>query len=90
MNPKKFECINCDFKCFKKADYTRHLSTRKHKKGCKIGDFVTDLSVLVTEFDEKSAFYISALCSKKYKSRNGLWLHKKAVIQINKSKKQIK
>ena len=28
---KKFVCENCNFKCSKKSDYNRHLSTRKHK-----------------------------------------------------------
>ena len=27
----KFECKNCDFKCCKKGDWNRHLSTSKHK-----------------------------------------------------------
>ena len=26
----KYECINCDFICSKKGDYSRHLSTQKH------------------------------------------------------------
>ena len=26
-----FFCENCDFNCIKKGDYTRHLSTNKHK-----------------------------------------------------------
>ena len=30
--PEKFECINCTFECSKYSDYSRHLSTRKHKR----------------------------------------------------------
>jgi hypothetical protein len=26
----KFYCRKCDFKCYKKSDYTRHLNTKKH------------------------------------------------------------
>ena len=28
----KFYCEKCDYKCSKKSDYTKHLSTAKHKK----------------------------------------------------------
>ncbi len=31
-NEKKYGCIICDFKSFKKTDYDRHLLTSKHKK----------------------------------------------------------
>lgn len=35
MEPSpKFYCSKCDFKCDKKTDYTRHLSTKKHQKKC--------------------------------------------------------
>ena len=31
-NIKNFVCNNCDFSCYKKGDYKRHLLTLKHKK----------------------------------------------------------
>ena len=30
-NPKKYECIKCNFITSNKKDYTRHLTTAKHK-----------------------------------------------------------
>ena len=27
-----FYCKSCDFKCSKKSDYMRHITTRKHQK----------------------------------------------------------
>ena len=70
MNLPFFECTKCAFKCSRKTDIDRHMLTRKHK-------LVTDLRVLVTPGDAKSVFYTCTLCSKNYKSRNGLWQHKK-------------
>jgi hypothetical protein len=66
--PSKFACEKCTFKCCKKGDMNRHLLTAKHKKMCSeaIGD-------------EKLHIHINKcnICSKIYKSRNGLWLHSK-------------
>ena len=30
--PEQFECESCSFECSKYSDYSRHLSTRKHKR----------------------------------------------------------
>jgi hypothetical protein len=35
-NADIFFCEKCDFKCFKKSNYTSHLSTRKHTKNDKM------------------------------------------------------
>ena len=29
-NAKKFHCVNCDFVCSKKSNYSTHLLTSKH------------------------------------------------------------
>ena len=29
--PKKNVCENCNFICYKKSNYDKHLTTRKHK-----------------------------------------------------------
>ena len=71
----KFSCENCDFKCSKKGDWNRHLATQKHQ-----------VMYNVTKNDEiihkNIKEYICNNCSKKYNSRNGLWLHKKKCIDI--------
>jgi len=65
-NDLKFSCDACDFICSKKSNYTKHLTTLKHKS-------LTNL----TEKDKKKRDYICSQCSKEYKSREGLWYHKK-------------
>jgi hypothetical protein len=71
-NTKKFSCINCDFKCCKKSYWERHIITRKHLKLTKINDGVTN---------EKNDYRCS-VCSKLYKSRVGLWKHRKICKEI--------
>ena len=65
-----FNCEKCDFISCKKYDYTRHCLTAKHI-------IVTNM----TEGDTKSVTniydYSCNICSKVYKSRNGLWCHSK-------------
>jgi hypothetical protein len=59
----KFSCDFCDFVCSNKQDYTRHLSTRKHK--------------MMTNNDAQYSNEYICLCGKKYKYRQGLSIHKK-------------
>ena len=63
---KEYVCEKCNFKCCKKSNYENHLSTRKHKT-------LTNL----TEKNEKRAELLCNNCNKEYKSREGLWYHKK-------------
>jgi hypothetical protein len=63
-NAEHFFCEKCDYKCFKKSDWERHLITRKHKKD--------------DNNDKKNADIFSCeKCGKKYKFRQGLHTHKK-------------
>ena len=66
---KKYSCINCNYFTCNKTDYDRHLSTEKHKK--RISE---DKSL--TEFTAKIVNY-TCKCGKEYKSRQGLYNHKK-------------
>ena len=65
-NASRFICEKCDFKCCKKSNYEKHLNTQKHKS-------LTNL----TEKEQKMPNYICSGCEKEYKSREGLWYHKK-------------
>jgi len=58
----KFSCDLCEFVCSNKQDYTRHLSTRKHK--------------MMTNNDAENSNGYICLCGKKYKYRQGLSIHK--------------
>ncbi len=67
-----FDCKYCDYNTSNKKDFSKHINTTKHKKRV----FVTDGDVLVTDLSQKSQFTCDK-CLKTYKSRNGLWSHKK-------------
>jgi len=67
-NAKKFYCEVCDFATCKKSNFDTHLLTHKHKK-----------AVLFTNEDKKmpkNAEFICE-CGKEYKTRQGLFQHKK-------------
>jgi len=65
-NPKKFTCLCCDFTSSNKKDYTRHLSTDKHK-------MLTNTDTKISQ-NPKS---FNCECGKKYKYRQSLSVHKK-------------
>jgi len=64
-NIKIFECEMCAFVCCKKGDYTRHLSTRKHK-----------IQQNTTKIQPESANNeFDCVCGKSYKHRGSLFNH---------------
>ena len=68
---QKFICIGCDFKCCKKRDYDRHLSTTKHKfleNGSKSGG-------LEEKKPQKATGQFICICDKSFKTHGGLWKH---------------
>ena len=75
---EKFHCKNCDYKCCKSSDWSKHILTRKHQNNDKI---MTNDDV----FSPKVADTISynCECGKKYKYRQGLFTHKKICNVIN-------
>ncbi len=72
INPNncKYCCSYCNYSTSKKSSYDDHLLSNKHKR-------MTEAN----KSDEKSAFllptHVCNKCNKHYKSRNGLWKHKK-------------
>jgi len=68
-----FYCEKCDFKSCNKKDFARHTETKKHK--------IMNLVTLSDDFTHEKPNYICDLCSKKYSSRNGLWIHKKKCLE---------
>jgi len=63
----KFSCDNCKLKTNNKKDFDKHLLTSKHMK----------LTCPTTSILENSNIFICSHCNKSYKSRVGLWKHKK-------------
>lgn len=68
-NTKKFVCIACDFSCFKKGDWNRHIVRPKH--------ITLTMSTAQVTSNASKFNYICDICNKEYNSRNGLWNHKK-------------
>jgi len=60
-NTSSFECKLCNFKCCKKSDYNRHISTNKHNNRINLNN---------KSFECKT-------CQKQYTARNSLWYHEK-------------
>jgi hypothetical protein len=74
-NAKKFICEICDFSSSNKYDYTKHLSTDKHKNNAS----TTDGNQIVAKSSKK---YICENCDKNFNDRAGLWRHKKKCLDI--------
>ena len=66
-NLPRFLCTSCDFKCYIKCDWVRHLATAKHQI-CVNGN---DLEI------KKNVKTYFCNCGKKYLTNSGLWKHKK-------------
>jgi hypothetical protein len=69
-----FSCENCDYKTSRKSSFDKHLLTAKHSVNATFNTKVAKSC--------KNIFYTCELCDKKYKSRVGLWGHKKKCIAI--------
>ena len=78
---KEFICIKCDYNTRDKKDYNKHINTAKHK-------YNTNVDIVLTNIEEKSANVneILCCCGKKYKSRQGLYAHKKKCTVIENGK----
>ena len=72
----KYSCKLCDYYTCNKSDYTKHLSTRKHKN-C---DFETILKQNETKMSQKSQKIAKQIfcddCGSIFNSRTTLWRHK--------------
>jgi hypothetical protein len=77
-NISNFYCETCDFKCYKKGDWNRHILTLKHQN---------DAQILQTETQKSGHICI---CKKEYKYRQGLSVHKKTCQIINEVKTEEK
>ena len=71
-NPKNFICEKCNFNCYNKKDYNRHMLTAKHKR----------LSN-ANEKTPKNPLKYECICGKKYKHSSSLSKHKKKCYNLN-------
>jgi hypothetical protein len=80
------ECAICDYITDNKKDYNKHILTRKHLNNVKSTEKIEIITNDVTYGDiksQKSQQHMCMSCNKIYKSRNGLWLHKKKCTTVN-------
>ena len=79
---QKFYCLYCDFTTSKKGNWERHLATQKHQK--KMLPIVTKtLPKSVKSVKKVAKIFVCEHCNKEYKSRKGLWGHKKRCMPVN-------
>ena len=70
---EKFVCTNCNFKCSKNSNYTKHLLTRKHIASVEGYKYDNAKEVKMPNNIEKCL----CECGKIYNHYSGLWRHKK-------------
>ena len=84
-NAKKFYCENCDFICYKKSNYDKHLLTPKHQNTDKI---LTNTDAENAENAVVTNIFICE-CGNNYKHRQSLFNHKKKCQTININNEEI-
>lgn len=78
QNFPRFSCDYCGIKTNNRKDYTNHLLTAKHLKLTKVNEMVTEISqISQNQQMHNDKNFICEICEKVYKSRVGLWKHKK-------------
>jgi hypothetical protein len=72
---KQFSCELCDYICFNKFDFNKHLSTRKHTKAKNSCDNANELSQKIAKN------YICTGCNTEYRHQSSLCKHTKVCNQ---------
>ena len=73
---KKYHCECCDYSCYRKNDFDKHLSTRKHK-------MVINGNKMVIENLQNPLNDFKCICGKSYKHNSSYSRHKKTCTFIN-------
>ena len=75
---QKYYCSYCHYNTCKKNDYTKHLSTDKHKK------YENDSKMVVNDSEQSpKVAHFQCKCGKIYKYDSGYYRHKKKCFQTN-------
>jgi hypothetical protein len=72
-NLPRFFCNKCDFKCYMKCDWDRHIVRPKHLSMVEGNNY--ELKNL------KKTYFFDCECGKQFMTNSGLWKHKKGCIQ---------
>ena len=71
--PKLYYCEFCDYHTSRKSSWEKHLVTKKHLDN----STVTVTGCILSKTPKYRKKYTCEYCKVEYKSRNGLWKHKK-------------
>ena len=71
-----YRCDYCDYRCSRKYNLDRHLSSSKHSKVTQGDENVSKVSK-TEQHDNMLSKFLCNICNKEYTSRNGLWKHNK-------------
>jgi hypothetical protein len=76
---EKFRCETCDYSSSRKSSYDKHVMTSKHIKKQSVNNMLTESCKKVANVEEniQNDNLLCKNCNKEYKSRVGLWKHKK-------------
>ena len=75
-----FHCKYCDYSTSRKSSWNKHLKTKKHKEKCFQmfpNCFQKVAKKLQNEEEKSKPLFFCRDCGKTYKTRTGLWKHKK-------------
>ena len=72
---QNYYCENCDYICYKKYNWNKHLMTSKHCNETKCNNYVTEKVAKVAN-PVNPAIYCCENCNKEYNNRTSLWRHK--------------
>jgi len=80
-------CEKCNVICSTKYNFNKHLLSRRHVVETHLETFGNalpeDAATAKHAVGDESIFYKCELCSKKYKTRSGLWKHKNICLTNN-------
>ena len=86
----RFYCKSCDVKCSTKYNYETHKLSRRHHMETQMETFGNKIQQNSANSANSansinSTFYDCDRCEKKYKTRGGLWKHKKNCLSVTTS-----
>lgn len=85
---KKYYCEHCDYTTCYKSHYEKHILTKKHLQNMdgqvsKWFPKVQKVQNIKTQSLEKKERFTCIYCNKEYKSKSGLWKHRKKCQKCN-------
>ena len=74
-----YYCGICDYSTSRKNNWERHLLSKKHQKKCN-----QNVTFVQKNEQKTSKIFSCEICGKNYKSRMGIYRHKKTCVLVNK------